>query len=75
MSDSIETTRPIGPELKKLLGKYDTQVQELLKGSRRLVLQVIPKAEEVLDHAAGLVGYGFGARYSDFVCTLILSKQ
>ena len=57
-----------------LLAKYPSNVQALALGTRKLILELLPEAEETVDQSAPVVGYGYGPGYKGTICTLILSK-
>ena len=59
----------------ELLASYPPAVQALALKARRLILKVLPGAEETVDASAPVLGYGYGAGYRGMVCTLILSKS
>ena len=58
-----------------LLAKYPDHVGELATETRRVILAALPKAVEQVDSKANVVGYSFGAGYSNLICTIILSKS
>ena len=57
-----------------LLAKYRSNVQALALATRKLILELLPEAEETVDQSAPVVGYGYGPGYKGTICTLILSK-
>ena len=61
-------------ELEELLNLYTTDVQEVALGARKLILAVVPEANEMVDLSARVIGYGDGQNYKDLICTIILSK-
>ena len=61
-------------ELEELLNLYTPEVQELARGARKLILAAVPKANEMVDPSARVIGYGYGQNYKDLICTIILSK-
>ena len=61
-------------ELEELLNLYTTDVQEVARGARKLILATVPEADEMVDLPARVIGYGFGQTYKDLICTIILSK-
>jgi hypothetical protein len=63
------------PALDQLLGKYPAPVRDLALAARKLVIERLPAAQEIVDPSDGVVGYGYGAGYNDLICTLILSKS
>ena len=75
MTKPTGANRPLGRQLKQLLENYPELVQTLTRATRSLVLSVIPDAEEMIDPSAKLVGFGFGSRYSDLICTIIFSRS
>lgn len=58
----------------KLVGKYPPDVRRLALAARKVVLQFLPGADEVVADAAAVVGYGYGSGYKGVIFTLILSK-
>ena len=63
------------PELDSLLSSYPATVQEVARGLREMILQVVPDANEMVDAAARVIGYGHGDGYKGMICTIILSKK
>ena len=61
-------------ELEELLKLYTTEVQEVARGARKLILAAVPEADEMVDLSARVIGYGYGQNYKDLICTIILSK-
>ena len=60
--------------LDALLERYPTQVQELARAARSMILETLPDVEEEVDGSAPVIGYGYGTGYQGAVCTLLLSK-
>lgn len=50
-----------------LLSKYPAEVRALAAGARTFIREILAKAEESLDEAAGVVGYGYGAGYKGLI--------
>ena len=61
-------------ELGELLAGYPAEVRSLTLKLRELILACVPKALETVDVKARVIGYGYGTRYVDTICTIILSK-
>ncbi len=61
-------------DFERLLSRYDPSVRRLARSARRLVRRFLPRATEQVDHG-GRIGYGIGARMSDTVCVILLSKS
>jgi hypothetical protein len=57
-----------------ILKSYSPEVQALTNKARRLLLKLLPGAEERVDPSAAVLSYGYGPGYRGMVCTLILSK-
>ena len=57
-----------------LVAAYPSNVQALARAARKLVLELLPKAEETVDTSSPIAGYGYGPGYKGMICTLILSK-
>src|ERR1043165_707887 len=62
-------------EFDDLLSSYPANVQEVARGLRKLILDTVPDANEMVDAPARVVGYGYGAGYKGMICTIILSKK
>jgi hypothetical protein len=58
-----------------LLAKYPAVVQSSALTARKLILELLPDAEETVDDSDGVVGYGYGPGYNGLICTLLLSKS
>jgi hypothetical protein len=61
-------------DVEHFLAEYPPQVRAAAAGTRQLILATLPDIEETLDRPARIVGYGYGRRYSDLICTIIPSK-
>jgi hypothetical protein len=61
-------------DVEHFLADYPPPVRAAAAGTRQLILATLPDVEEVLDRPARIVGYGYGRRYSDLICTIIPSK-
>src|SRR2546429_8372397 len=59
----------------EVLKPYPSDVQALAGKARRLLLKLLPGAEERADSSAPVLSYGYGPGYRGMVCTLILSKS
>jgi hypothetical protein len=57
-----------------LLAQYSPAVRDIALAARKLIARNVPKAAEMVDGSARLIGYGYGPGYKDAICTLILSK-
>jgi hypothetical protein len=61
-------------DFEAILTTYSPAVQSIAVALRKLIFETLPHPLEIVDVPKKLVGYGFGPRYVDMVCTLILSK-
>ena len=61
-------------ELNDLLAGYSDIVREVALGVRKLILKVVPEANEMVDAPARVIGYGHGDGYKGMICTIILIK-
>ena len=61
-------------EFAELLKAYPASVQDIAFETRKVVTNTIPDLQEMVDRPAKVIGYGFGAGYSNMICTIILSK-
>jgi hypothetical protein len=59
----------------QFLSSYSPEVQELALQTRKLVLEVIPKALEMVDPPSKIIAYGFSSRYADLVCAIAPYKS
>jgi hypothetical protein len=62
-------------DVEAALGRYPTEVQDLARAARTLILEVLPGVEETVDASAPVIGYGYGTGYKGAVCTLLLSRS
>jgi hypothetical protein len=58
-----------------VLGSCCSDVQVLADKARRLLLKLLPEAEETVDPTASVLSYGYGPGYRGMICTLLLSKS
>jgi hypothetical protein len=61
-------------ELNELLEAYSPNVRDTALAARSLINGAMPDVKEMVDKSARVIGYGFGAGYTDMICTIILSK-
>ena len=54
---------------------YNPIVREMILKTKELLQKNIPGIQEIIDEKARIIAYGFGPKYSDYVCTIILSKN
>ena len=59
----------------EILKPYPADVQALTNQARRLLLKLLPGAEESADPSAAVLSYGYGPGYRGMICTLILGKS
>ena len=59
----------------EVLESCSSDVQVLADKARRLLLKLLPEAEETVDPTASVLSYGYGAGYRGMICTLLLSKS
>ena len=59
----------------QVLKSYPPDVQAVVDNARRLLLKLLPLAEESVDSSAPVFSYGYGPGYRGMICTLILSKS
>lgn len=58
-----------------LLKSYPEQVQDMASSLRHFIPEQIWGIQEIPDVPAKIIGYGFGSKYADTICTIILSKK
>src|SRR5260370_32635198 len=57
-----------------LLEPYSPETQKLALATRALIFKVVPKTIEAVDAKARILGYGFGPKYVDMICSLMPTK-
>ena len=58
-----------------VLGAFPSEVQDLAREARRLLLKLLPGAAETVDPTAAVLSYGYGSGYRGMICTVLLSKS
>jgi len=66
---------PVNPEIVKFLSQYDDTIMERALVLRELIFQKLPDITEQRDEPAKMIGYCYGQKYADLICTLIPSKK
>jgi hypothetical protein len=65
-------------ESKDIISEFLNNYHETVKSNalelRKLIRSLYPDIKEQLDVSAKMIAFGFGPKYSDNLCTLILSK-
>jgi hypothetical protein len=62
-------------ELTLFLSSYPGKVQQLVSDMRQQLISLLPGIKETLDASAKIIGYGYGPKYADMVCSIILSQK
>jgi hypothetical protein len=57
-----------------LMAPYSPEVRSLALATRTFLLEAIPGATEQVDAKSKVVGYGFGPKYTDMVCSIMPNK-
>lgn len=58
-----------------VLAAFPSDVQDLAREARSLLLKLLPGAEETVDPTAAVLSYGYGSGYRGMICTVLLSKS
>jgi len=61
-------------DLTRLLAAVEPKIRSLALETRQFVSRIVPGADETVDLKARLIGYGYGARYADTICVIMLTK-
>lgn len=61
--------------VRRFLKGYDGSVTETIRKFEQIIKREMPGILVELDPSAKIIGYGFGKKYSDFVCVAIPSKK
>ena len=64
----------IDKDFEAILAAYPQHVQAIAVAVRKLIFATLPQPLEMIEASPKIVGYGFGHRYADLVCSLIPSK-
>ena len=59
----------------EFLASYSPEVRDLALQTRNLVLEVIPKALEMVDPPSRIIAYGFSPKYADLICAIAPYKS
>lgn len=54
---------------------YNPLVRDLVSKTKELLIEIIPGVQEIVDEKARIIAYGFGPKYCDNICAIILSKK
>ena len=63
------------PEMILFLQRYNPEVHRLALKTRQLIMDEIEDVIEILDEKSHIIAYGFGNKYIDNICTIILSQK
>ena len=66
---------PNSSDVINFLSNYDESVSALCLELRGFLFKTLPKIQEQLDLPARIIGYGYGPKYADTICAIILSKK
>ena len=58
-----------------LMAPYSPEVRSLASDTRTFLLQTIQGAIEHVDARSKVVGYGFGTKYTDMLCSIMPNKS
>lgn len=62
-------------KFENLLDSYNPVVRDSVLLTKQLLQKIIPGIQEIVDEKAKVIGYGFGPKYTDNICTIILSRK
>lgn len=62
-------------ELTLFLSNHPDKVQQLVSKMRQQLLSLLPGIQETLDKSAKMIAYGYGPKYANMVCSIILSQK
>lgn len=65
----------IDSDVNNFLSNYRNEVIQNTHFLRKLIFENLPDIQEQLDISAKMIGYCYGQKYADLVCTLIPSKK
>ena len=66
---------PTERDIIAFLAQYDEQVSRLAMQARIVLFKILPGIKEEIDLSAKILGYGYGRKYTETICTLIPSKK
>jgi hypothetical protein len=61
-------------EVADLLAAFDPEVRNLVLATRGFVFQMFPDITEQVDAKGRIIGYGYGPKYTDMVCSMMPAK-
>jgi hypothetical protein len=64
----------VSADFDDFIATYPDAVRKVASKLRMLILATLPEPLEMVDRSSKVVGYGFGPRYADMVCTIIPGK-
>jgi hypothetical protein len=69
--------RDAGPskEVDEILAGYGPEVCKLLLETRATLLKMFPGLQESADVKSKVIGYGYGAKYADMICSMMPAKE
>jgi hypothetical protein len=70
----MATSSSTNKEITDLLASYPPESQNLVKATRVFVLKTVPGAMEMVDSKSKVIGYGFGPKYVDMICSIMPTK-
>jgi hypothetical protein len=62
-------------KIEEFIKDYPVEIAERVLKLRSLILGSIPGIIEMPDDSAKIIAYGFGPKYSDNICSILLSKK
>ncbi len=69
-ADSV-AVQPAEHDVESLLAGYPSDVREIARRLRQLVLAIVPEAIEQVDLPARMLAYGLARTYKDLVCVIM----
>ena len=64
-------TNATNKDIASLLAPYPPESQKLVQATRTFVLETVRPTVEQVDLKARVIGYGFGTKYADMICSIM----
>ena len=70
----MSQTTTVPPDVEKLIGEHDPEIQAIERRLRQVILEAMPDAREIVDWGNHLLAYSLGERMRDLAFAIIAHK-